>query len=104
MAQDLEAVANRIPGLKPGRNVALGVYNERLGSTEICVVAERDPEASGLDEEAVAQSLRQALLNEADAAVADVRIVEPAWLIKTTSGKISREANVGKYLSLVESN
>ena len=30
----------------------------------------------------------------------DVRIVEPGWLAKTTSGKISRSENARKYATL----
>lgn len=96
MAHDLEAVVNRIPGLKPGRNVAIGVYSERLGSNEICVVAERDPECE-IDVDATAAAAREALLDLADAPTADVQIVDPGWLVKTTSGKISREKNLIKY-------
>jgi acyl-CoA synthetase (AMP-forming)/AMP-acid ligase II len=97
MAHDLEAVANKIAGLKPGRNVAVGIYNERLGSNEICLVAERDPDAGEIDADAVAAEIREALLDQADAPTADVRVVEPGWLVKTTSGKISREKNAVKY-------
>jgi fatty-acyl-CoA synthase len=99
MAHDLEAVANRIGGLKPGRNVAIGVYNERLGSNEICLVAETDPEAAPADPAALSLAVREALLDYADAPTADVQVVEPGWLVKTTSGKISRERNLEKYLA-----
>jgi acyl-CoA synthetase (AMP-forming)/AMP-acid ligase II len=97
MAHDLEAVANRIAGLKPGRSVALGVFNERAGSNDICIVAERDPDAGAADEAAIIAELREALLNSADAPTADIKVVEPGWLVKTTSGKISREKNLEKY-------
>ena len=100
MAHDLEAVANRVLGLKPGRNVALGVPNERLGSNDICFVAELDPEADEAAREAAGGALREALLNHADAPAADIQVVEPGWLVKTTSGKISREKNLQKYLEV----
>ena len=46
--QDLEAIANHIPGIYPGRAVAFGLLDERIGSEVIVMVAELKPDLDGL--------------------------------------------------------
>jgi acyl-CoA synthetase (AMP-forming)/AMP-acid ligase II len=40
-AHDVEAAVSRLPGLKAGRAVAFGSYNQAAGSEQLVVVAER---------------------------------------------------------------
>ena len=95
-AHDIESLTNAIPGVKPGRVVALGVYNSASGTEDVAVLAER---ADGARADAdVARDIRRTLELEFDLA-ARVRIVPPGWLCKTTSGKISRSDNLDKYLA-----
>jgi fatty-acyl-CoA synthase len=42
--QDMEAIANEVPGVHAGRVVAFGVFDERLGTESIVLVAEVDTE------------------------------------------------------------
>jgi acyl-CoA synthetase (AMP-forming)/AMP-acid ligase II len=95
--QDLEAEANEVPGLRPGRAVAFGVDDPGLGSEKIVMVCElaapEDPAARA----AIEAALRKRIL-QYDVTLADVRLVDDRWLIKTSSGKIARADNRAKYL------
>jgi len=45
----------------------------------------------------ITRDINQAVINEVGIPAGDVRIVDQGWLVKTTSGKISRVENVRKY-------
>jgi len=96
-AHDVEAAVSRVPDVKPGRVVAFGHYLPSLGSEQLVVVAERlNPEC---DAASVTRSINRAVFQDIGVSCGDVRLVEPGWLVKTTSGKISRSENARKYLS-----
>lgn len=96
-AHDIEH-AIRDQGFKAGRAVALGIYNQEAGSQDLVVVAEREPGAASNDVDIV-RSVKAAIFACTGATASDVRLVDAGWLIKTTSGKISREANAKKYVA-----
>jgi acyl-CoA synthetase (AMP-forming)/AMP-acid ligase II len=94
---DLEALANQVEGIHPGRTVAFGVPDPRLGTEVVVIVCELEP---GLDEAArtrIAEDVRRRVW-EQEVALHDVRLVDERWLIKTSSGKISRASSREKYL------
>lgn len=95
-AHEVEGIVTGVAGLKPGRAVAFGVFNDATASEELVVVAERD--GSGRDDEAIARDVRERVFDETGIDVRDVAVVAPDWLVKTTSGKISRDKNRAKYL------
>ena len=96
--QDLEAVANDVPGIHPGRAVAFGVMNEKLGSEGIVMVCERSDSPQTEDRSRIEGQLRRRIVQHMDITLEDARLVEPRWLIKTSSGKIARSENRAKYL------
>ncbi len=96
--QDLEAIANDVPGIHPGRAVAFGVMNEKLGSEGIVMVCEQSEMPQEEDPTRIESRLRQRIVRQMDIALEDVRLVEQRWLIKTSSGKIARSDNREKYL------
>jgi acyl-coenzyme A synthetase/AMP-(fatty) acid ligase len=49
--------------------------------------------------EKLAQQIRQTVTRRSDITLRQVKIVGRNWLIKTSSGKIARQANKIKYLS-----
>jgi hypothetical protein len=59
-------------------------------------VAERDP-ASDIPVETLRAELTRLIHGLFSVMPRDVRIVDSRWLVKSTSGKISREANRRKY-------
>jgi len=96
--QDLEAIANHIPGIYPGRAVAFGLFDERIGSEVIVMVAELQSELDGRTPLEIERELRQQIVAQTEITLADVRLVEERWVIKTSSGKIGRADNRKKYL------
>lgn len=98
VAHEVEADVSRISGVKPGRAVAFGVYSDRVGSEELVIVAERNSPGTEQDR-TVSADIRECVMSSCGIYPARVRLVEPGWLVKTTSGKISRSDNQRKYLS-----
>jgi len=94
--QDLEAIADGIPGLRPGRSVAFGVPDENLGTEAIVMVCEL--EAGEHDRDAIARDLRKRVVQQTEVTLKDVRLVEERWVVKTSSGKTARADNRAKYL------
>jgi len=89
--EDVEDAVGRVPGVIPGRVVAFGVDDERLGTEMLCVVAE-----TGTPTGAEAKALRMAVVRagmDVDATIARVFLVPPRWMIKSSSGKPARAAN-----------
>lgn len=100
-AHEVEAVVNDVGGLKAGRNVAVAVFNEMLGSQDVVVIAELAPGASAPADKGLElkRAVKHAVAESMGLELRDVRIVEAGWLAKTTSGKISRSLNRDKYLN-----
>ncbi len=117
--QDLERLANEVEGVHPGRVVAFGVFDEQAGTEEVVIVAETDDENIGrsalnnstehdgrtehdsLEQgkaEAIAEEIRKRVTRGSDVALRYVKIVGRNWLLKTSSGKIARQANHDKYM------
>lgn len=93
-AHQIEAVISTVDGVKPGRAIALGAFDDRLGTQALIVVVERHWERSDLD---IRHDIANAILSVVNVAPRTIHVVEPGWLIKTTSGKVSREANLRKW-------
>jgi acyl-CoA synthetase (AMP-forming)/AMP-acid ligase II len=93
--QDLEFIADGVPGVHPGRTVAFGVDNESTGTEDVVVIVEAEP---GRDGEQVQEDVRTAIAHQSDCVARTVYVVPPMWLIKTSSGKISRTRCKAKFL------
>lgn len=98
--QDIEEVIAGIPGVYPGRVVAFGVPNESLGTEDVVVIAETEIQDSNLREN-IADAIRKKVTQETSVALRKVYVVDHGWLIKTSSGKLSRSANRDKYLTTI---
>src|SRR5262249_50838703 len=85
--QDLEFISDHVPRLHPGRTVAFGVENESSGTEDVVVIVEAEPGAAA---EQVQEDVRAAIAQQSDCTARTVYVVPPMWLIKTSSGKISR--------------
>ncbi|WP_213768601.1 AMP-binding protein [Caballeronia sp. dw_19] len=94
-ANEIEAILNTVAGIKPGRAVALGIYNPEIGSEDPIIVAE-------LDGSAEVKSIRSEMKRKLESTIGlvpkKIAFVEPGWLVKSTSGKISRSENISKYI------
>jgi fatty-acyl-CoA synthase len=96
-AGDVESALGTVAGVRKGRVVVFGLDSEMTGSEELIVVAEHDAAASVPEAEvraAVSRQVSEAFLVKPR----DVRIVGDRWLVKSTSGKISRDENRRRYL------
>jgi acyl-CoA synthetase (AMP-forming)/AMP-acid ligase II len=94
---DVEYAINRNTTVKPGRCVVMGIFSARLGSQVLVVIAETtDPDKAAAA--ALRSTIRELVQANFGVTVHDVVIKAPGWLVKTTSGKISREANQRLYL------
>ena len=99
--QDLETVASEVEGIHPGRVAAFGIHNPRTGTEDAVIVAEIDEFSAEQPQEnshSIIGAIRQNVTRKSDIALRYVQLVERNWLIKTSSGKVSREANRQKYL------
>jgi fatty-acyl-CoA synthase len=93
---DIESVACTVHGIIPGRAVAFGLPDPISGTESLVVLAET---ALNLEQERkkVALVIRKKIAQEMDCTPADVRVLPPKWLIKSTSGKLARKDNREKY-------
>lgn len=95
--QDLELIANQVQGVHPGRVVAFGVDDTRLGTENIVMVVEAESTDDDVRTE-ISKEVRRRVAAETDVTLSNVLVVDSMWLHKTSSGKIARGANRDKYL------
>lgn len=100
-AHDIEAVASSVPGIAPGRVVAVGVMNELVGSEEAIILAETD--LAELEHPALQRKVKQRIYGALELTPKKVQLVPRGYLIKTTSGKISRSENLARFLAATRS-
>lgn len=96
--QDIERIASGVPGVYPGRVVALGADDPATGTQRLVVLAEA-ARPDLVDSEEVAAAVRAALSERLDCVIDDLRVLPHMWLLKTSSGKIARRPNLERYLS-----
>ena len=94
-AEDLEAAAAGVPGVRPGGVCAFSVEAPRRGTEEVVLVAERVAEA---DAEGLEERLRQRVSEATGCRPDRVVLVAPRTLPKTSSGKLQRFRARGWYL------
>ena len=87
----------QVRGVTAGRVVAFGVEDERAGTEGLVVLFEPSDDAPA-DAMAVAKAIRARVAQDLDLTPADVRMVPPRWLVKSTSGQLARGDNREKYL------
>jgi len=96
--QDLEFIADGVEGVHPGRTVAFGVENEEAGTEEVVVLFELDGPADAGGARNVEDDVRRAIARQSDCVARTVAALPPMWLVKTSSGKISRTRCREKFL------
>jgi acyl-CoA synthetase (AMP-forming)/AMP-acid ligase II len=95
--QDIERVVSAVPGVYPGRVVALGLDDPSIGTQRLVVLAEVENEAQ-VEDPALAAAVRTELAGELDCVIDDLRLLPHMWLLKTSSGKIARAPNLQRFL------
>jgi len=87
---------SKIPEVIPGRVISFGIEDERSGTEQVCVIAE-----SKVENEDEKKRLRLAIRETGmgiDVSISRVYLAPPRWLIKSSSGKPSRNANKERAL------
>jgi len=101
--QDLEDILNNIPQLIKGRNAVFGVYNDNIGTEDIIILAEAESYKDiNLDE--IKRLIFSRLAAATEVVPVDIKILPPRWLVKSSSGKISRNGNRSKYLKNLQTS
>ena len=90
LAHELEAIANQVAGVKPGRVVALGVARRPGAPQELALLYEL---FDGFEAKAVSREIHTELQEAAGVAPTYLICRPGGSLIKTTSGKVSRSLN-----------
>ncbi len=101
--QDLESLAYEVPGIHAGRAVAFGIEDAKAGTEEVVIVAEVDTE-NPEERQRIADALRKHITQNSAIALRHAHIVDPKWILKTSSGKTARSANREKFLQELESS
>jgi acyl-CoA synthetase (AMP-forming)/AMP-acid ligase II len=95
-AHDIEMLIDSVPGIKPGRIVVFGRYDESTASEEAVVLAESAAESED-ERAALASRIRSVVFSNLGLQVRSVEIRPIGELVKTTSGKMSRSDNAKRY-------
>jgi acyl-CoA synthetase (AMP-forming)/AMP-acid ligase II len=95
-SNDIEAAVNEVEGVKPGRVAVFGRFDDATGSEEAVVLAESEEEDEARKLVLVRQ-IRSQVYSVLGLQVRTVEIRRVGELIKTTSGKISRDENERRF-------
>ena len=99
--QDLEALTYEVPGVHAGRSVAFGMFDEEQGTEEVVIIAEIDSDDAD-EQQKIADAVRLHVTKNSAIALRYVKVVDPKWVVKTSSGKTARSANKEKFLKELE--
>ena len=95
--QDIEDIVSDTSGAHPGRVTAFGHFNEKKGTQDLIILAE--PENENSDSHILLErEIRKRVSQLSEAVVDHIYFVPRMWLIKSTSGKISRSQSKEKWL------
>ncbi|MEJ2169343.1 MAG: hypothetical protein P8X90_27855 [Desulfobacterales bacterium] len=94
---DVEQIVDKMPEIKPGRVVAVGVADQHMGTEKLVIVAELKAPLSKAHQKKLKLEIRRNVLQTMGVTVADLHLVEGRWVPKSTSGKIARAAGREKY-------
>ena len=99
--QDLESLTYEVSGVHAGRSVAFGIFNDEAGTEDVVIIAEVQSEDT-VEQERIADAIRQHVTKNSAIALRYVKVVGPKWILKTSSGKTARSANKEKFLKELE--
>lgn len=97
LAHEIEYATHGIEGLRPGRSIAFGYDDPSFGTQAVALVFE----TAHCEDDAVkalARAVKDRVWQQCDLVLNRVLPVAPGRLIKTSSGKISRDANRARFL------
>lgn len=77
--------------------MAFGVPDVALGTERVVMLCELRDGLGESERQRTDRELRRRVSEGLDIILGDLRFVEKGWIVKTTSGKLSRAANRDKY-------
>ena len=101
-ANDIEDVVNSVADVKKGRNVAFAIFEARTQSETAVVVAETHLTDLNARRDLQAE-IKNTVFSRLELTLQKVVLVDVGWLVKTTSGKISRKENLARYNQMLSS-
>ena len=93
--EDIEDVISEVPHVIPGRVVAFGIDRVELGTQMICAIVETNIDKDKYKD--LRNNIKKACMS-IDINISDIYLVPTRWLIKSSSGKPSRNANKDRIL------
>jgi fatty-acyl-CoA synthase len=99
--QDIEDLVSSVAGVRPGRASAFSVFDPKVQTERIVILAEADP-CEGVAAREITQDIRQKILSALQVANFEVHLLPSGWLVKSTSGKMARSANRKKWVARFE--
>lgn len=94
---DIEQLAMEVDGVHPGRVSVFGVYDESKGTEDVVLVAEVDTKEEE-ERQRITNEIRAVVNRGSAISLRQIYLVDPGWMVKTSSGKNSRYANRDRYL------
>lgn len=94
LAHEVEDVLNAIEGVVPGRTIVYSEYEERFGTDKLKILLEVEAD---IREEELKATIVAKVLSHTGVMVQRVEFVSRGFLVKSTSGKLAREASIQKY-------
>ncbi len=95
--EDVEDAVGTVPGVIPGRVVAIAEENPELGTEHVAVIAETsitsEPNRKALGLEIIKAGMASGIT------IASVYLAPPRWLIKSSAGKPSRKGSREKLMT-----
>jgi fatty-acyl-CoA synthase len=95
--QDIEDLVSSVDGVQSGRVSAFSTFDPRVQTERIVILAEPSG-TTPVDRPQLVQEIRQHVLASFQIANFELHLVEPGWLVKSSSGKMARGANRDKWL------
>jgi acyl-CoA synthetase (AMP-forming)/AMP-acid ligase II len=96
--EDVEALANTVPGVYTGRVVAFGAPDEAQGTEAMCVIAEMRGDYDEKQATAIGAQIRALVVASIGVAPRFVWVKPERWIVKSTAGKISRKETRTRFL------
>jgi fatty-acyl-CoA synthase len=96
--QDIEEIVSAHPAIHDGRVIAFGMFNTKLGTEEIVVVAEVREEGSLAEAGDIEKALSNEIVGELAVAARRIYLKPPKWIVKSTAGKPARSTTREKLL------
>jgi len=100
VAHEAEDALNSVPGLHPGRNILFSRFDAGNGSDVLAVLAETKTASAGWP--ALDADIRKTIFSLCGLPVAEVHLLEPGFLVKSSSGKLARKASIEKFLTTAQ--